>query len=177
MFDGASTNRYAMNMLLKQDPRSNNFTAKDMFNSHHRLYVIQDIKHVIKKIRKNLEASKLENKPAAGRYFVLNGKSIVWNHVEEAFQFNQQAGFRLHRYLTKEHFELTSATKMRNKLAEQVLDKDMLFLMKSYQATKDNPELLSSTVCLMENISVLVDVFKDKSANLQIDGYNSSAKC
>ena len=86
----------------------------------------------------------------------------MWNHVEEAFQFNLQAGFRLHRYLTKEHVELTSATKMRNKLAEQVLDKDILFLMKSYQATLDDPERLSSTVCLMENTSVLVDVFKDK---------------
>ena len=66
---------------------------------------------------------------------------------------------------------------MRNKLAEQVLYKDMLFVMKSYQATLDDPERLSSTVCLMENTSVLVDVFKDKSANLQIDGYNSCAKC
>ena len=62
----------------------------------------------------------------------------------------------------KEHVELTSSTKMRNRLAEQVLDKDMLFLMKSYQATLDKPELVSSTVCFLENTSVLVDVFTDR---------------
>ena len=86
----------------------------------------------------------------------------MWDHVEAAYQFNTQSGFRIHRYLTKEHVELTSSTKMRNRLAEQVLDKDMLFLMKSYQATLDKPELVSSTVCFLENSSVLVDVFTDR---------------
>lgn len=50
---------------------------------------------------------------------------------------------------------------MRNKLAEQVLDNDMLFLMKSYQATHDKPELISSTISFLENTSVLVKIFTD----------------
>ena len=51
---------------------------------------------------------------------------------------------------------------MRNRLAEQVLDKDMLFLVKSYQATLDQPEVLASTVQFLENTSVLVDIFTDR---------------
>lgn len=150
-----------MNMMLAEDPRSHNFTVKDIFNSEHKVYVIQDIKHVLKKIRNNFESCKLEHKATAGRYLILNGKPIVWDHVEAAFQFNTQSRFRIHRQLTKEYVELTSATKMRNKLAEQVLDNDMLFLMKSYQATHDKPELISSTISFLENTSVLVKIFTD----------------
>jgi hypothetical protein len=35
---------------------------------------------------------------------------------------------------------------MRNQLAIDVLDKNMLFLMKSYQATLQDPERLSSAI-------------------------------
>lgn len=39
---------------------------------------------------------------------------------------------------------------MRNKLAVDVLSKDMLFLMKSYQQTLEEPEILASSVALLE---------------------------
>ena len=162
MFDGASTNRSLMNMMLHKNPRSNNFTATNIFSKDQNLYIIQDVKHVIKKIRNNFEASKLKNKSAAGRFLVLDGKAIVWEHIESAYKFNTEPGLRIHRHLTKEHVELTSATKMRNRLAEQVLDKDMLFLVKSFQATLDRPEDLAATVQLLENTSVLVDIFTDR---------------
>ena len=41
----------------------------------------------------------------------------------------QQRGLRIHHILTKEHIDLTWPNKMRKKLAEQVLNKDMLYLM------------------------------------------------
>ena len=62
---------------------------------------------------------------------------------------------------TKEDIELTSSSKMRNPLAEQVLDKDMMFLMKSYQATLNDQERLSATIQPLENTSPLVDLFRD----------------
>ena len=162
MFDGASTNRSFMNMLLNDNAKALDFTAKDIYNSDHKIFVIQDVKHVIKKIRNNLEASREKNKGVPGRYLILNGKPVVWDHIEEAINFNTQLGFRIHRHLTREHVDLTSANKMRNKLAEQVLDKDMLFLMKSYQTSIDNPERLSSTIAVLENTSVLVEIFRDR---------------
>lgn len=168
MFDGASTNRSFMNILLEDKPRANKFAARDIYNLQHRVFIIQDVKHVIKKLRNNVEASKLANKTEKGRYLLLNEKPIIWEHFEEAFKFNRQNGFRIHRRLTKEHIELTSATKMRNKLAEEVLNRDMLFLFKSYQATIDDPERLASTICLLENTAVLVEVFSDKRPIIEV---------
>ena len=46
---------------------------------------------------------------------------------------------------------------MRNNLATQVLEWDMLYLMKSYQATVQEPERLSATAKLLENTSVLIE--------------------
>ena len=83
------------------------------------------------------------------------------DHFEEAFHFNNQSGLRIHRHLTKEHVVLTPASKMRNNLATQVLDGDMLYLMKSYQATVQEPKRLSATVKLLENTSVLVEFFME----------------
>lgn len=48
---------------------------------------------------------------------------------------------------------------MRNELAIQVLNKDMLYLMKAYQATLHNPQNLASSIELLENTSKLVDIF------------------
>ncbi|CAG2197895.1 unnamed protein product [Mytilus edulis] len=48
---------------------------------------------------------------------------------------------------------------MRNQLAVHVLNKDMLYLMRSYQATLPRPEILASTVKLLEHTSQLVEIF------------------
>lgn len=75
--------------------------------------------------------------------------------------FNFQNGFAIHRKLTDEHITFTPASKMRNHLAVQVLNKDMLFLMKSYQKTLNDPEGLSSTVALLEQTAELISIFCD----------------
>lgn len=93
--------------------------------------------HVFKKIRNNIESS----------------KCIVWEHWEECFKFNFQNGFSIHNKLTEEHINLTPSSKMRNELAIQVLNKDMLYLMKAYQATLHNPQNLASSIELLENTS------------------------
>lgn len=161
MFDGASTNRSLTNILTNDQPREQKYKAVDIYDSKHKLYIIQDPKHVLKKIRNNIEASTNKHKSTAGRYLVLNGKCVIWEHFKEAYMFNTQMGFRIHRKLTKEHIEISGASKMRNKLAEEVLNTEMLYLMKSYQATLSQPESLASTVELLEQTSVLVDIFSD----------------
>lgn len=50
---------------------------------------------------------------------------------------------------------------MRNQLALDVLSKDMLYLMKVYQASLNNPEELASSMELLENTSILVDIFSN----------------
>jgi hypothetical protein len=48
---------------------------------------------------------------------------------------------------------------MRNSVAIEVLNKDMLYLMKAYQATLKNTESLTASIGLLEQTSVLVDIF------------------
>lgn len=48
---------------------------------------------------------------------------------------------------------------MRNSLAIEVLNRDMLYLMKLYQTTLKNPENLASSIRLLEHTSELVEIF------------------
>jgi hypothetical protein len=98
--------------------------------------------HVLKRVRNNIESSKMENITKRDRYLLLNGCSIVWDHWIECYHFNLQNGFGIHHKLTDEQFTLTPASKMRNQLAIEVLDRNMLYLMKIYQTALQDPERL-----------------------------------
>lgn len=160
--DGASTNRLFMNMLIPGNGgRDCKFMALDIFNSKHKICLIQDIKHVIKKIRNNVESSRYINKSGRGRYLMIDSTPVLWDHWQDAFRFNIQDGFPIHKNLTEEHINLTPAAKMRNSLASDVLNHEMLYLMKAYQATLRDTSILTSTVKFIENTSILVDIFLD----------------
>ena len=58
----------------------------------------------------------------------------------EAFNFNYQRGSRIHYKLIKEHIKPARANRMRNKQAEDILSKSMLYLMQIYQSTLDYQE-------------------------------------
>ena len=81
-----------------------------------------------KKIRNNVEKSNLKGKP---RCLTVGGKKILWSHLVDAYKFDQSSTtIHLHEKLTEDHFNLDPALRIRNHLAEDVLDKRMLFLMK-----------------------------------------------
>lgn len=83
--------------------------------------------HNIKKIRNNLHKSNNNVKP---RCLTIGGKSMTWQHFRDAFEWDQQSfSLPLHEKLTPQHLDLDTAAIMRNKLAEDVLDNKMLFLM------------------------------------------------
>ena len=74
-----------------------------------------------------MEKSNNAKKP---RCLTLNGKCITWKVMKDAYDWDQ-ASFTLplHEKLTPQHLELDPASRMRNHLAEDVLDRKMLFLM------------------------------------------------
>ena len=83
--------------------------------------------HNIKKIRNNIEKSNKSGKP---RCLQIHGKEITWTQFKSAFNWDQKTfSLSLHEKLTMQHFDLDSASKMWNRLAEDVLDTKMLFLM------------------------------------------------
>ena len=78
-------------------------------------------------MRNNIEKSNKSGKP---RCLTIDGKQITWDQFKSAFNWDQKCfSLPLHEKLTLQHFELDSASKMRNGLAEDVLDTKMLFLM------------------------------------------------
>lgn len=160
--DGASTNRSFTNMLM-ENPREDKFIFKDIFYHKHRICSIQDIMHVLKKVRNNIESSSSKNSSKSGRHLILNGTPIVWDHWQECYNFNFHNGFSIHRKLTEEHISLTPALKMRNQLAIHVLNKDMLFLMKTYQSTLQDPDRLSSSISLLEQTAEITSIFCDQN--------------
>ena len=160
MMDGASTNRLFTKMVFGDVvPREVNFQAVDIYNRRHKIAFIQDIKHVLKKIRNGISSSSSGGKTI--RCLELDGRLILWDHWVKASDYNVQGGYRIHRKLTPEHIELNATGKMRNALAIEVLDSQMLNLMRLYQKTCKEPEELSCTIKLLENTSVLTDVFMD----------------
>lgn len=60
-----------------------------------------------------------------------SSSDIQWKYFKEAYEWDQQnSTLKIHEKLTEEHFSLGYASKMRNHLATDVLDKRMLFLLK-----------------------------------------------
>ena len=58
------------------------------------------------------------------------GKNVTWQYFKDAFNWDQKSfSLPLHEKLTGQHFNHDPASKMRNHLAEDVLDDKMLFLM------------------------------------------------
>ncbi|CAC5410209.1 unnamed protein product [Mytilus coruscus] len=66
--DGASTNIAFTSMLFSSDMREQKFKFFDLFDMNHSMCAIPDIMHVLKRIRNNIESSKLENNTKQGRY-------------------------------------------------------------------------------------------------------------
>ena len=58
----------------------------------------------------------------------VHGKPTYWSMWEEAYDFDKRYSLRIHPKLTADHLHLSWAEKMRNHLAVEVLNNDMLRL-------------------------------------------------
>lgn len=95
--------------------------------------------HNIKKIRNNVEKSNASGKP---RCLMIKGENVNWQYFKDAFNWDQKSfSLPLHEKLTDQHFNLDPASKMRNHLAENVLDDKMLFLMQVKDSSNLNFDL------------------------------------
>lgn len=83
--------------------------------------------HNFKKIRNNVEKSSAHG---SARCLTYNREHIFWIYWREAYEWDQaNNSCPIHEKLKEEHFNLTPSSRMRNGLAEDVLDKKMLYLM------------------------------------------------
>ena len=123
-----------------------------------------DYSHVIKKIRNNISKSGTETN--CKRHLKLGDHFIEWSHFRQAYLWDISTHpFPVHHKLSQDHIYLTSEAKMRNHLAEQILNEEMLHLMKLFQQSLGEGGCqLNSTVKLLENTSVLIRNFRDNRA-------------
>ena len=128
--DGAIQNRQLMQMHFSNiDPASVNYSTTNLVNPSNKLYCSFDYSHVCKRIRNDILSSRIGCK----RTLSLNGKTITWDMWENAYNWNNENVCHLHHRLTYEHINPSTTDKMRNHLAEEVLNDSMLNLFQSYK--------------------------------------------
>ena len=139
LMDSSNKNWQFTRLLVKpENARFLKYCATDPNDSESIVSIIQDFKHEMKKIRNSILSNRRDGK--GPRQLLLKEQYIFWEHFQAAYEFNNGSGMRLYRKLTKEHVNINNADKMRNHLAINVFNKDMLNLMHVYQSSLENAE-------------------------------------
>ena len=96
------------------------------------------------------------------------------DHFQDGYAFNCKNDFRLYRNLSKDHINVNDAGKMRNHLAINILSYKMLNLMEVYQSQLADPSKLDSTVLLLEQTAIYVDIFSN--SHLRVESVDDVSK-
>ena len=64
-----------------------------------------------------------------------SGVTIKWDMWRKVFEWDKGNVLRVYPNLRKDHIDLTQASKMRNHLAEEAMNYDMLNLFEEYKKT------------------------------------------
>ena len=95
------------------------------------------------------------------------GHLILWEHFERVYHFNNQTDLHLYRCLSRDHIYPKLHEKMQNHLAENVLNANMLNLIKAYQKTLHKPSKLNGVIALLEHTFVFVQIFSSVTSKIQ----------
>ena len=152
--DGAATHRSFMNKMCI----GTSSVATNIAYLNAKLCCIMDFSHVLKKLRNSLYASGMESYHT--RQLQTPHGMIFWKYFTDAYKWDKGNFLRLHRRLTNEHFNLNSTLKMRNYLAEQVLNNDMVYLITEYQKTLEDPHIVEPLLQLLKVTSKFIEIFR-----------------
>ena len=159
--DGAITTRQMMHIQFPSPSSSSNpYIASNPIPGQHPIAFIMDYCHVIKKIRNSL----LKSRSGGVRTIEdASGRLVMWDFWVEAFNHSRSAPLEIHRKLTYKHVFPENADKMRNHLAEEVLNEDMLQLMLDLRAhLGPRGAKFDATISLLQQTSILVNIFRDR---------------
>ena len=117
--DGAVSNRSFIKMHFIGSPLDFNLSIKHSFSSHP-ISMILDPSHLFKEIRNNIYKSGIQKWHT--RLLVIDEKEVVWDMFRQAYEWDKQHPLPVHQRLTNEHINPNDADKMRNHLAEEVLN-------------------------------------------------------
>ena len=153
--DGAAINRSFCNTIKA----CNSAIAMNIVWLYSNLYCIMDVSHVIKKLRNFLFASGSGEQHK--RRILHRLGYIDWDMFVNAYMWNcNHHTLRIHRKLSNEHFVLNNSLKMRNHLADQVLNSDMLYLMQSYSQSLESPNALHACTNMSKHTALVIDILR-----------------
>ena len=157
IMDGSSNNRQFARLLINPNSaRISMYSTTNPFSLGCSFSIIQDCKHVFKKIRNSL----LSSTPTGKRQILLHGRNIFWHYFQEAYLYNIKREFRFFHSLTRDHVYLTAQAKMRNHLATDVLGPKMLSLFEHFkESLQGEGEKLNPVIELLQVTSSLVQFF------------------
>ena len=150
--DGAPENRtfMVMNGCTEDVSKGNNPFSKNP------LIFLSDPSHLIKKLRNNVyNRGHKENNPRYTRCLSLESKDIIWDHIYSVYLRDKQRHL-FSTDLRSSHVHLDSLSKMRVKLAVQVLNSKVREDMENFEN-----DLTSSTQKFILNCETLWNVFND----------------
>lgn len=122
---------------------------------------VQEFFHNIEKVRNSILSS--GHKKFCKRVIQKDGQEIIWDHWKSAVQWDREVNARpICHKITDTHLNPNSAEKMRNHLAEEMLNEDFLHLMECFQANLKEGAYLNSTIQLLKHTSKLIKFFRDQ---------------
>lgn len=126
MQDGGQQNReFTIYLHFKDEPKVHKFLMESLVSPAEKVKFCQNFSHYIKQLRNAVLSS--GNQPFHTRLLTENGKHIVWDQWLHAANWDEKTNSKLIHYkLTSSHFRPDYSEKMRNHLAEGVLDENML---------------------------------------------------
>lgn len=72
---------------------------------------------------------------------LVSGEPIQWQMFQDSYTWEKKNALHIHNRLTNEHLYPSQQSKMRNHIAEEVLDEEMLHPFLEYQSTKEKTDL------------------------------------
>ena len=136
-------------------------TVKSPCNFDETVVFMMDYSHMMKKIRNNILKSGIK-KESTRNLMLPNDDIIQWQMWIDCYQWDQHNALQIHRRLTNEHIFPPQQSKMRNHLAEEVLNSDMLHLFLQYQSYLGSKgSVLNGAIQLLRQTSKLITIFRD----------------
>ena len=161
IMNGGIQNRDFAKMHFQGNPLDAQWFFAPPYARSSQIAFVQDISHNIKKIRNSL----LKSGTATwhSRKITVNGSLACWRHFTDAVHWDRRVNSRPISYrLTDSHLNPNVAEKIRNHLAEEMLDSNMLFLGRKYRESLPRPESLNGVIQLLEVTSKCINIFRDK---------------
>lgn len=160
--DGASSNRSFLHINIGlEDTFDKSMSVPNPCDMDETVIFMMDYSHCMKKIRNNLLKSGIQK--GCTRHLTLPNNDIIqWQMWVDCYHWDQQNALQIHRHLTNEHIFPPQQSKMRNHLAEGVLNDDMLNLFQIYQsALGGKGAVLNGVIQLLQNTSKMISIFRD----------------